>query len=351
MTPRFNLRAGNVARSLVETVGVLLALPIRLAVLPLSRMIPAPHRPDSREVQFRIDLWRFRRLLAEAFGSLDPANINAELAWLTAETGRLQRAFVAWADLVELLVQHAETAHAGETGTGRLKKAEVEGALRLLARSPRFAIPGVPAPLAPVLFDIFVSWAIDVIVVQVNARGLWTHDSAAGSGGGWRERLRHWLFRALRPAANLLGWIAARVWYALETPIVTSAEIRAAVQAVEREGFPSDADPVATISRILVWFGTHRDSLVEASELVYSAVQQAETFAALGGPEKKQYVRDLVWAVLADSGLVPASGILAALIDAGIDFLIESSVRLFNKRGLFEHPALTPAVERNSVGG
>ena len=88
---------------------------------------------------------------------------------------------------------------------------------------------------------------------------------------------------------------------------------------------------------LFVWIGTHRDQLVAALELVFAAVQEAESYLTMTGPEKKAFAHDLVLAVLDEIGFEERAGLMLAIVNSMISGAIEASVAIFNKRGAFDH--------------
>ena len=112
----------------------------------------------------------------------------------------------------------------------------------------------------------------------------------------------------------------------------------AALDAVEREGFIERAgDILGKVSKLIVWISEHREQLTAALELIFEAVQQAEAYIGLPGPEKRAYAEDLILAVLDEMGFKERAGLVFAIINSFVGTGIETAVHLFNKRGVFSH--------------
>jgi hypothetical protein len=133
-------------------------------------------------------------------------------------------------------------------------------------------------------------------------------------------------------------WLYGRIRQALQRPVVIRPEVKAALEAVEREGLiVNQGQLFRGVGDLLVWVGARRKALMALVDVVSAAVQQAEAYLELSGPEKKTFTRDLVLAVLDELGFEQRTGLLFAIIDSTINSSIEGSVHLFNKRGLFSH--------------
>jgi hypothetical protein len=145
------------------------------------------------------------------------------------------------------------------------------------------------------------------------------------------------LTRLLRPLWLPAAWLISRFWVWLERRPVPSPAVRQALAAAEREGLTGhDAWMFPTLARLARWLGGHRAQVVASFELVFAAVQEAETYFSLTGPEKKAYARELVYAVLDELGWEERTGLLFAVANSLIGSSIDATVFLFHKRGVFE---------------
>lgn len=116
-----------------------------------------------------------------------------------------------------------------------------------------------------------------------------------------------------------------------------SPALRAALEAVDREAaIVSEQNLIAQCSRLFIWLGSHRATLVKATELVLGAVQEAETVVAMSGQEKKELANNLIWGVLREVGFVPEPGLVRSIMNSAIDLLIETAVHFFKKHRSFK---------------
>jgi hypothetical protein len=292
----------------------------------------------ERRESIRAEVWRLEHLLRSAIGAGMVEDIAAFIRRVGQNSHNYQRAFVVWIDLIDLLVQDAERRHPDVPGLGKIKTAEVKSAMRYLMQSGKFSLPNVPPALQPIVMDVVLDSVIDVIVLQLNQYDLWESPAADVSPAHiWWERFKSWFLKLFMWIGNTFGKLIAPLWEKLQAHPPLSPELRKALEAVEREGLIVGEDGILVeVSRVFIWVGTHRNSLLKTSELIFETVQEVENFMSMTGPEKKQFARDLVWTVIEDMGLAPQSGLLTALADALIDLAIESSVHLFHKHGLFQ---------------
>src|SRR5258708_15611541 len=85
-----------------------------------------------RREQLKVRIWNLRRLLQVATGGSVPEDIVAALNFVAAHSDEFERAFVAWIDLIEILVRHEERAYGSTPGRGALKAAELKEVIRYL---------------------------------------------------------------------------------------------------------------------------------------------------------------------------------------------------------------------------
>lgn len=334
----------GLAQELFQGLDSLFRLGESLRCPLLPRLYERPTLKSAKLEGFRADIWYLRSLFRSAVGSGLAEELIDILNDFSQNSQRYQRAFIVWVDLIEVLVQDTERRLGSQPGMGQIKSLEVKKALKEIARSGKFSIPNFPPFMQRLLFDFGIDWIIDMVVLQTNRYGLWEVTPEP------RDALHRWFGRAwvwLRDGTVRLftsvAEVCARIYYRLRPAMGLSPELRAALEAVEREGLiVSEQGLLENISRLIIWIGTHRDSLINSAELVFAAVQEAEMFGSLSGREKKEFAREAIWVVLEDFGFDPRSGLMTALLDAVIDFVIESSVHLFNKRNVFRHDASLP---------
>ncbi len=310
-----------------------------LAEFSLS-LVLAPFRASRtrRREELRSTIWEVRRLMRTAMAEGFDKDLATALSFLAKHGEAIQRAFVVWIDLVEVLVQNAERRYGATPGMGRMKAAEVKEVIRYFLRNRRFNIPDVPQFLQPVLVDLVVDWSVDVIVLMANRYGLWVEKGSVTRTQSIFARFRLSLRRCIMWLFLFIPWLVERIRRALQRPVVIPPEVKAAIDALEREGLIiSEGKIFHGVADLLVWVSSRRRTLMILVEVVSAAVQEAEAYIELSGPQKKAYARDLVLAVLDEIGFEQRTGLLFAIIDSSINSSIEASVHLFNKRRLFSH--------------
>ncbi|HJQ31337.1 MAG TPA: hypothetical protein VJ866_04110 [Pyrinomonadaceae bacterium] len=329
---RLPVVAEDFARGLGRAAGEMTMFPVSV-LLALFRRESSERRAELSET-----IWEVRRLLRMALaGGLDE-DLTKTLNFLARHDEEIQRAFVVWFDLIEVLVQHAEQKYGPTPGLGRVKAAEVKGIARYLMRNRRFDIPDVPRFIEPIIIDLFVDWSIDIIVLIANHYGLWVESQPSQTRRAIFARVWLRVRQALGSVGLIVLAVYGRIREAFRRPFVVPADVQAALDAVMREGLIVDQGQCFRgVADLLIWVSTRRRSLLALLEVVFAAVQQAETYLSLSGPEKRAYARDLVLAVLDELGFKQRAGLLFAIIDSTINSTIEGSVHLFHKRGLFSH--------------
>lgn len=320
--------AGNIAAGLVE--------------IPLSLLLSPFLADSSRREEFRSDIAEIRRLIRVALADGMDKDLASALDFLARHDKAIQRAFVVWIDLIEVLIQNAEQRYGATPGMGQLKAAEVKEVMRYLMRARRFNLPEVPRALQPVIIDLLVDWSVDVIVLMANQYGLWVEKGSLTISQSIFARLGLRLRRVARLLVVYCIWLFGRIRQAFQRPVVIRPELQAAIEAIEREGLiVSQGQLFRGVADLLVWVSARRKTLMALVEVVSAAVHEAEVYVSLSGPEKKAYARDLVLAVLDELGFNQRVGLLFAIIDSTINSSIEASVHLFNKRGVFSHDSST----------
>jgi hypothetical protein len=175
---------------------------------------------------------------------------------------------------------------------------------------------------------------------MANRYGLWVEKGSPTNPPSIFARFRHWLRRRVRLLILFFPWLVVRIRQALQRPVILTPEVKAAIDAIEREGIIINEGQIFHgVADLLVWVSARRKSLLVLVEVVADAVQEAEFYLTLDGPQKKAYARDLVLAVLDELGFKQRTGLLFAIIDSTINSSIDASVHIFNKRGLFSHPS------------
>jgi hypothetical protein len=310
-----------------------------LAELPIGLILsPFLEERSARRKELRADIVEIRQLLRIASAEGMDKDLASTIEFLARHDKEIQRAVVVWIDLIEILIQNAEHRYGATPGVGQLKAAEVKGVVRYLMRNRTFDIPDVPKFLEPIITDIVVDWSVDITVLLANRYGLWVESGSPAMHRSILTKIKLQLDRGVRMAFGFSLALYTRIRQIFERQVILSADVKAAIDAVEREGLiVSQGQLFKGAADLLVWVSARRRTLMVLVEVVSAAVHQAEVYVSLTGPQKKAYARDLVLAVLDELGFEQRAGLLFAIIDSTINSSIEGSVHLFNKRGLFSH--------------
>lgn len=288
------------------------------------------------------EIWRLRRLLRVALGGGVEQDIVGALRWLDSHGDQIERAVVVWVDLIESLVQVQERRYGKEAGLGAIKKAEIKEVLTDLLEAEKLRLPNIPQFAVAFVLEIFVDWVVDIVVLMANDNDLWTEDTSYTSIHSVLAVGRRWLGKMLRPVWLGILWLIVHLSHLFRSRALYSAELTAKVNAVKREGFPIGVQEVEDGAvKVIQWIPKHRQQLIAGSELIFGAVHDAEAYLELSGPEKRRYAQDLVVAVLKEMGLHEDMELLFAVVNSVVGAGIESTVHLFNKRGVFTHHAVT----------
>lgn len=289
------------------------------------------------EERLRSTIWDLRRLLRTAMGNGGAEEFTSLLVAVDSNREEVERSLALWFDLIESLVQGAESRYGHAPGRGGLKAAEVREVVRRLLTASRFRVPGAAAPLRPIAIDIITDWTVDAVVLALNRYGMWLHvDPAPASVRGRIATLVRRVGLWLRPLAAAPLRFVAWLWTSTRVRTPLPPEVAAAVAAIENARLLQRTDNLAATAIDLVeWAATHRRQVVAALELVFAAVHEAEQYAELDGPRKKAFARALVFAVLADMGWAQQARLLTAAVASIVNGTIRGSVQLFHKRGVF----------------
>src|SRR5207244_556187 len=123
-------------------------------------------------------------------------------------------------------------------------------------------------------------------------------DPAPDSWVAYFNLFKHWLIGLLKPIWAPILWLAAKIWLAFQTPLIVPPAVRSAIDALAVNGVmvarPGDRSITQIVIDIFAWIGNHHDELVDALDVVLEAVQEAERFGEMSGPDKRVYARDLI---------------------------------------------------------
>lgn len=307
-----------------------------LARAPIALLLsPFLSGRSNRVEELRADIVELRQLLRIAKDEGLDKDLAAALNFLAEHSQQIERAFVVWMDLIEVLIQDAERRYGA--GMGELKAAHVKGVLQYFMRNRSFDMPAVPKFLEPVVIEVVIDWSVEVVVLLANHYHLWVKEGS-DKPRSLLANITLQLKRAALLVVGLLFWVYLRIRKALQREVIISPEIKAAIDAVRREGLIVDhRELFKGVADLVVWISAKRRTLMMLVEVTSAAVQQVEIFGSLTGAQKKAYARDLVLAVLDELGFEQTTGLLFSIIDLTIQGSIEVSVNLFNKRGVFSH--------------
>jgi len=144
------------------------------------------------------------------------------------------------------------------------------------------------------------------------------------------------LGRLFTPVITMLARFIRWVRDSITESVVLSPEPQGAIEAVEKEGMIAQpGDVIRQVMDLIVFVGEHAKQVKAGFQVILTAVQEAERFRSLSGPEKKEYATNLILAVLEEVGFVEFDGLLGAVIEALISSGIEAAVHLFNKHEVF----------------
>ena len=270
--------------------------------------------------------------LHEAMGGDMPERLAAVIRKLAEHSGDIEKAIVVWVRLLEILIQNAERGR--RSGQGQLKKSDVKAAVHYIFSENRFEVPTIPHELQPLLLDFVADWTIDMIVFETDRYGLWVQEPPEPVTIFYLirmaiKRIKVWT----RPFWEWLGGLLARIYIAIKYSEPLSPEVKKALDDVQAQGFFIDKrDFLKTGVETVIFIGSHGSQVIAIGQLVFGAVREAERFANLSGPEKKQYAQDAVLTVLAELGFPVDSGLIGAIIRSFVDGAIESAVDIFNRR-------------------
>ena len=293
---------------------------------------------QSRRTRLRAEIWNMRRLLRIAMGGGMDRDLAAVFETLARNRDEVQQAVVVWVDAIEVLIQTEEKRYGSRPGLGPTKAAEVKAVVWHLLRNHEFDLPLIPSYLEPLVMQMLVDWVVDAVVRVLNRYGMWEEaEPEAGKLRTWAARLWLKLKDLFRPLFEAVARVAQRLWESAHPRPELSPQMREALDALEREGLITRCHEVVSwATGAIIWITKHKKQLTALVELIFAAVQEAESYFELSGPEKKAYATDLVLAVLDEMGFKTRMGLMFAIIDSTISTGIETAVHLFNKRGVFQ---------------
>lgn len=286
-------------------------------------------------------VWQLRRAY-EAFAGYGFADQFAQfINRIAPAAGQIEKALIAWVNLIEVLVQEAEREYGSAVGRGPQKAELVKAALlHLILDRPQLTIPDIPEFLVPIVTEIGVDCIIDAVVVILNQNQLWEPVPVQASDGIgiFARALRllrqfwRWL-TALAPVRYIDAWWAKLTRRLILAAYPLSPQLKAAVQKIENTEGASIEDILNQSVATVRWIGEHRNEVLALIQVVAAAIQEAEFIGQLSGPEKKVYARDLILAFLESIGIIDdRTGLTYQIADSFLDWVIDAVVQIFNKR-------------------
>jgi hypothetical protein len=304
--------------------------------LPFS-FLSGPSAPTKQQTRLLADVQSVANLLRKAKGSGLEDELFKLLQALTENRDQVERAFVVWVDLLEVLVQQTEVQFGPQKGAGALKAEEVKATIWYLLRTKKFNFPDVPQQVQRLIAEVFSGWVIDAVVAACNGYGLWQQPGPSPSF--WKsflDRVWKWLWKVFGGVASAIASGIENIIDLSQQRVVIGPNLQAALDAVEKDGMiASSGGLVRDLIEILVWIGSHSEQVIATFKVVLEAVQQAESFLTMTGPDKKVYATDLVMAVLEEMGFTSDSGLIHDFVASGVSAMIEVGVHLFNKHDVF----------------
>jgi hypothetical protein len=315
-------------------VSGILALPCLLleTLLAAASRRYAQEDADDDEVRARARMfvWRLERAYEESTDGKRAGEVFDSLRQILPDLDVLGRAAVEWLSLVEVLAQEAERTYGRHPGLGAFKASQVKAVLvHVVLSNESLFPPHVPRILRTLWVEAVVSWAIDLVVELLNHdRGLWQAppDSAPMARVTLSKPLA-WLlaFAAWLERLAIGDWLARRLQAAVLRANPLSPALQAALQQMSDNGVRSGRQTQESLARLVAWVVEHRKELIGLIQLVSVSVREADALLEMSGPEKKQYVRELVLVFLEQTGLIHnrVSGVIASwMIDWGIEFVL-----------------------------
>jgi hypothetical protein len=292
----------------------------------LARKFSSSSDPPPQRAALRQDISEMLVQLRTVGTIIFSREFAVRLNAIAINSPQLETGVVAWVNLIEVLIQGAEQRY--PEGNGPRKKAQVRSALHQLITTNDVQIPSVPPVLQPVVLEIVLDWAVDILVDGVNQYNLWDDSEPFATHSAFRMFLSGML-NGLQPIVQYLMrlYVQLRYWRPL-SPEVQAAVDRARQEnliATKRAAFGTPAD-------LLLFMSQHRGQVIAGFKLFLEVVHQAQRIENLSGPEKKTYARDIVLSLLEELGFPVGSGLIGAIATNFIDAGIESAYNLLRRR-------------------
>jgi hypothetical protein len=296
---------------------------------------------DPLMEEARRNVWLLRKAYEHAADEGATSAFLAELRRVVGSTAQAKRAFVAWMQLIDALIQAAEKEYGTAAGRGEVKKTQVKAAIiRLLLDTSNLRLP-VPPALQPFVIEAGVGWAIDTVTGTLDQHHLWDAKNPEPKRNALSRRVDRMetFFAQRKPLERCTLWI--RSWgvriVIARNPL--NDDIRKAVEEVERtEGVGIDGS-LRAFADFATWLSEHGPQVSALFALVGTAVQDAESFLKMRpGRERKEYARDLIVAFLESVGILREGDLLEHVVDGALDWFIDAIVEIFSRHApAFRH--------------
>jgi hypothetical protein len=285
--------------------------------------------PEQIE-RIRLSLWQLQAAFNTLSHPIDRGKLHDALADVSFLAQRFRDEIIVWISFMDELVDKAERLYGSDPGRGQYKQQQVKAALLYVARREGLQLPLVPGVFQPIVFSYAADVLIAFVVSQVNINGLWDRDIP--------RRPARMTLRLTAPVASAATrgldtggrFLLGIAWRIIAWLNRLSPELRASVEAM-RLDVRGTLNALGGIAR----FAAEHPDIVRALAQIFSiATQQAEAFVEMTGPQKQAYVRELILAFLDQLG-IDLDGLWGTFVKAFIDVMIDATVSLFNRRGLF----------------
>jgi hypothetical protein len=273
--------------------------------------------------------------LQDAFEVVTDPRLSAELRQALKSATYLATTFsgqiIAWMGVIDTLVEEAERAFGTAPGRGAYKREQLKAAILTIVHRQGFTLPLIPGFLQPAIFAYSAQIIADFVVAHLNDNELWDYD-ALPAQPTWRAQVGgvglYYVHKTFDASSEFLSGFAWRIVMAF-TRLSPGMQ-----QAVDRVQF--DVSGTVKALAVIARFAADNPDFVRAmARIVSIATREAETFIDMTGPQKQAYAHDLILAFLEENALVAESGLWAEIVSALIKVTIDSTVDLFNRRGLF----------------
>jgi hypothetical protein len=283
--------------------------------------------PQDRE-RIRQSLWRVRRDLAD----LATPQLLDDISRLLRDAFGGPQGFMntvrTWAVLVDDLVSQAERDYGGEAGRGPYKSRNVKGALLYLVRRSDINAPSIPPFLAPFVWNFVLDAAITFLAQFSNRNSLWGDVPLKPR---FRQRVQAQVQRVGSATEVIAGWLTNVSWSVVFFFSPVSPGLKKRVD----EFLAADPQPMRTFLLLATWVAQHTAVIVSLSDLLSTAIAEAQFVVHADDERRKAYARELVLDFIEqETGLPEPDSLGYHLIESLVDAGIEIIATLFEKHNM-----------------